>query len=662
MRSTTFNGNPAWLLDDAPAWTAGVALDAELPVSYERGISGRETRRPTGDTLRLTLKWDALITSATALTLLRNSVQAMTTESVLCPFWPGMTDPGATPSCATAFYVLLDDSAAPSIQPAANAPFNRTSYPLLVGYLKTSPDPELLTDTLAKASFEFTESDASSLTPPTFAGTNSLSDASGARPLFPFAADWTTFNSGDSEQDISRQQIGALRALQSQYFSQRSRRKSKQAFTLTAPLNLLGFFSSLGGESKSFWLPAGISEAALTANVGASDTALNVDNPSALGGNVFVVLNDNTKMAALKVSSVSGNQWNLTAAPGAAFGANTTRIETLWLARFDTLKLSLTFARPDFATAEIQFKELPWEPAAVSGETIGTTMGALPATAILFKFTLTIPGAPTVWYFTAFERDLSDGTNTWASQPLEFDTITETDNLERQSVTLKSRNFSGNPLALLIPFQLEFPLLIEIYEGDVTANAVANLRCYFAGEVSKADVEPPFITADCVSMSNIFNRNIPRRLYQPGCNWVLFEPNCGLAVADWTWNAVVVSYSATANTLVVNTITSSNGATLAAHFFSAGYLTVTTGGVASTRMIGDNTALAGGQITIYLAQPLVTAPVAGDTVKLFPGCDGQRTTCLNTFNNYAKFGGFPFMPIGNPTVFQLNQSTGGGKK
>lgn len=662
MLSVTFNGNPAWLLDDQPTWVDGVAVDAELPVSYERGISGRETRRPTGDTLRLTLKWNALITTAAALTTLRNSLQAMTVEPVLCPFWPGLTLPGATPACTTQYYVLLDDTAAPSIQPASAAPFARNSYPLLVGYLKTPPDPALLNDVLAAPQFEFTESDASSLTPPAFAGTNSLSDASGARPLFPFAPDWTAFTSGDSEADVARQQIGALRALQSQYFTQRSRRKSKQAFTLTTPLNLLGFFVACGGETKSFWLPAGISEAALTANVAATDTVLNVDNPGALGGNVFVALNDNNHVAPLKISGVTGNQWNLTAAPGVAFGANTTRIETLWLARFDALKLSLVFVRPDLAHADIQFKELPWEPAAVAGETIGTTMGALPATAILYKFTLTIPTAPQVWYFTGFERNLGDGANTWISAPLEFNEIMETDNLERQSVTLKARNFSGNPLALIIPFQLEFPLLVEIYEGDVAGNVVSNLRCYFAGEVGKVDAEPPFLTADCVAMASIFNRNIPRRLYQPNCNWVLFEPNCGLLPANWTWTGVVVNYSATASTIVVNTLASSNATAIVAHFFAAGYLGVTTNGVTSYRMMGDNSALAGGQITIYLAQPLVTPPNVGDAVTLLPGCDGLCSTCLNTFNNYAKFGAFPFIPVGNPTVFQQPQSNGSSKK
>ena len=670
MISTTFNSASAWLLDNDPNWAFPVELDAELPVSYERGITGRETRRPTGDTLRLTLRWKSHVVGAAAATTLRNSLQALTTEPVLCPFWPGWTDIGATPSCATAYYILLDGLSAPSIQPAAAAPFSRISYPLLVGYLKTPPDPILISDTLAEVDFEFAESDASGLTPPTLILDLAFPDDGGSsRSTFPFSAEWSTLpTSGGADRDIVRQPIGELRSLAAQYFSQPGRRRLEQNFTLTAPMNLLAFFAQLGGETRPFWLAGEMMEASLTANVASADTTLTVDNGSALGTNNYVLLNNDDSKTALKVTGVAGSVWTVArvfgAGVGTAYNAANTRIESLLLARFDTQKLALSFLAPGLAKTKIKFREVPCEVAGFgSGETIGTTMGALPATAMLFQFTLTTPGANVIWYLTSFERSLNDGTNTWTSQPIEAGTIKETDNLERQSVTLKSRNFTNNPLSLLIPFQLEFPLLISIYEGDVSGNSVGNLRCYYSGEVTKCDVEPPYISAECSSMSSIFDRNIPRRLYQPGCNWVLFESNCGLLPANWLWTAVVVSYNAASCTLVVGAIASSNGATITVHFFSAGYLSVTTAGAASYRMIGDNAAISAGQMAIYLAQPLFTAPSVGDVVKIYPGCDGQSSTCSGRFSNYSKFGGFPFMPVGNPSVLRITNNAGsGGKK
>lgn len=666
MISITFNSNAAFLLDDAPSWASAVGIEAALPASYERGLSGRETRRLTGDTLRISVKYSAVLNGSIAITNLRNSLQAYATQPILCPFWPGLTQPGVSPTIAAAFYVLLDETAAPSVQPASNAPFSRVSYPLCVGKLNASPDPTLINDTLASVEFDFVENDNTYfLAPAAFTPPTGLAAGSGTPPLFPFGANWATSpRSGGAEEDVSWQGIGPMRAQQSQYFTQRSRRKVQQSYTLKDldAQNLLAFFLAQAGESKPFWLPGNLSETQLTADVGNGDTTLTVANGAALNGNNFLFLDDLKNRAPAKVSSVSGNTLTLSAAVGTAFTAAATRLETLLLARFDALKISISFTRPDLATATLNFKETPWEVAAVGGETIGTTMGALPAAAMLYKFTLTIPSGPTVWYFTSFERNLSDGTHSWISQPFDNTEILETDNLERQSVTIKSRNFSGNPLALLFPFQLEFPLLVEIWEGDVAGNSVGNLRCYFAGEVGKCDCEPPFLSADCASMSSIFDRAIPRRLYQANCNWVLFESNCGLAIGAWTWNAVVVSYNASTGALIVGTITSGNGATLAAHFFFAGYVQITTGGAAQSRMVSDSLAVSGGQVTLYLAQPLFTSPSAGDAVKLFPGCDGQRTTCNSKFANFARFGGFPFMPVGNPSVLRINTNHGGGGK
>jgi uncharacterized phage protein (TIGR02218 family) len=193
-----------------------------------------------------------------------------------------------------------------------------------------------------------------------------------------------------------------------------------------------------------------------------------------------------------------------------------------------------------------------------------------------------------------------------------------------------------------------------------------NLRCYFYGEVGDADLEPPFITAHCKTLSHIFDRQIPRRQYQRTCNWCLFESACGLLPADWQWNAKVVSYDAATSTLVVNTLTTTNpaGTGVAAHWFAAGYLIVTAavGGAQQVRMIGDSTAPSAGSMSLVLATPLKTEPTAGDVVNLFPGCDGQRATCIDKFDNYTHFGGMPFMPVGNPTVMRVTQPTGGGKK
>jgi hypothetical protein len=671
MIPVTFNGNTAYLIDDEPNWDDVVQVDGSVPAMYERGLSGRETRRQTGDTLRLELQFTSLITGDVAVTNLRNSLQALNAQQVLCPFWPAPFAAGTMPIVTADWYVLLDDSgAAPSVQPASalGAGFARTAYPLMVGILAEGPDPTVVHDRCLKVKFHFADKDVYPLAfPQPVLPAGLPSAAATPPPLFPFDANWSTDPmSGGSETDVERRQIGEQRQMATSYYAQRGRRKFTQYFTLQDQdgLNMLGFFAAIGGETNNFWIGASLSEAQLAANVLSTDTALQVDNGANLNTNGFVLLNDNINRVPLAVSGVVGNTWNLTGAVGTAFGADTTRIESLVLGRFDALKISVSFMAPGLATCKVNFKELPWETNAVAGETYGTTMGPLPTTAILFVFTLTTPSGTTTWRYTNFERNLTNGGNTYTSAPMEFDAIMETAKLDRQNLTIKSRNFTGNPLSLLIPFQLEWPLMIQIVEADVTAgtSAAVNLRYLFYGEVGNCTAEPPFLDATCMSLNHIFDRQIPRRLYQRTDNWVLFEPANGMLPNDWLWTGSVLSYTSATSTLIVDNITSTNGATLAANFFAAGYCVISTSGALQARMIGSNAAISGGSITLYLATPLFTAPSVGDTVQMYAGYDMQAATAIAKFSNYGNFGGFPFMPIGNPTVLRIQQPTGGGKK
>ena len=696
MIALNFNGNPAFLLDDEPDWSAGCKLDATIPAAFERGLSGRETRRPTGDTLRLEFSYDTVVQGG-AVTNLRNSLQALNVQPVLCPLWTQPVEASTASLITAAWFALFNaDGSFASLQPAAAAPFMLTAYPVMIGRLSEIPDPSLLCSDLVHLTFKFIENDELALTPAPAAVVNGLADASGAvRPLLPVMMEWSTNpHAGASEVDIERRNIGQSRSTSDAYYAQPSRRLLTQSFVLDNgdDLKLLRFWLDRGGERENFWLPAGMVETELTANVTAIATALTVASGAALGNNPAVLLNDNRHRVPVAITSIVGNTLNLAAAPGTAFAAANTLLESLVLVRFNALKLSLAYAAPGVATCTSKFIEVSAEVTALAGETIGETMGALPPTAIFFKFTLSTPSSTTTWCFTGYERDLigmpsdilgaagerlggaggdtvgdaADDETLWLSAPMEFDAITETADLKRNETTITSRNFAGNPLALLFPLQLEWPLMVEISEGDVNpaTNAVTNLRCYFYGEVGSADMEPPFITAKCATLSHIFDRQLPRRLYQQTDNWCLFEAANGLLPANWQWNAVVVSYDAATATLVVGTITSTNVATLVAHYFAAGYFILTAaGGAQQVRMISDNTAPAAGQMALQLSTPLTTAPAVGDTLAIYPGYDGQAATAVSKFNNYQqKFGGFPFIPVGNPSVLRITQPSGGGKK
>jgi hypothetical protein len=677
MIAVTFNGNPAWLIDDLPDWQTAPELTIQQPLAAEQGLSGIETRRQTGDTLRMSLKFTALLSGGVAVTNLRNSLQGITTQPVLCPLWPALFEPGVTPPITAPYYVAIGDGLAPTIEAAAALPLTRPACPLMIGRLTAWPSPDLLVDNLASVDYTFLENDDSCMTPPAFVPATTLSAANGARPVLPWRPDWNTNpKSGSAESDIEYRAVGMTRTQPSAYYTQDARRKASFDFTLflgSDAFNLISFFNSIGVEN--FWLPGGISDAALTVNVLSTDSTLTVDNPAGRGSNVYLLLDDLSNRVPVTVIGTSGSQWILSGAVGTAFGLSTCRLESLILARFDTDKITMRFFEPGYCTVSIPFVEVPWEATAATTETIGTTFGPLPTTAILIVFEIAYPGGAQSYYFTNFERDLSDGVNTYKHTWFEHDPINETDTIERQSVALKTRNFIGNPVSLLIPFALEFPLQISIYEADVNDNAstVATLstldsagRCLFYGEVTTAKTDGPFLDATCESLPYIFDRQVPRRLLQLPCSWNLFESLCTgpgtVSAANWTWTGTFATWDGVSQ-LTITGATSSNLAALPAHFFAAGYVTLGTGSSFQIRLITDSTAatVIGSDITFTLSSPLLAAPASGATITFYPGCDKQYATCTNKFNNALNFGGFPFTPAVNPTLMQVS-SINSGKK
>ena len=655
------------LLDWEPDWSRGVELTAARPLHIEHGLTQREARRPLAAALRFSLRATLLLESG-QLPALRNALQALTTQPILCPLWPARFTAGTSPTVAAGFYLLTDGTVAAH----AALPFASDAWPLLVGALADVADPELITDELATWALRFIEDDALSATvtatPPSLSGP---ADGSGAaRPVWPFRVEWSRApQSGAATVEIERRALGQRRQRDTAAYTQPPRRKVTQHFLLedAEPWQFLAAWRD--AAAANFWLPAGLSEARLTADVGSGATALPVDDVTARGGNAEVLLDDGATRKALRVTGNSGATWTLGGAVGTAFLAAYTRVESLVLARLDSAEITLDFQEPWLASTDLVCVEVPHEIAAIVGDTLGTQQGALPETAYLYTFTVAYPDATRTWRFTGAERDLTYGGNTFASAPFEHGDIRETLALDRQTVNLKSRHFSDNPLGLLIPFALEWPLQLLIQEADVSGTAASNLRAVFRGQVSRASFDGPFISATVASLGGVFERKLPRMLIQPGCNWGLFDAACGVGARggetmdSWRWNATVSTWSGAALTLVVTSPTRVAGGavTLADHYFAGGYLKFGSGASAQDRMIGDS--IGAGPITLQLGSPFVgTQPAAGNTVQIVPGCDGRIETCYAKFANRQRFGGMAFAPTGNPSLVQVKQTTGAGKK
>lgn len=669
MTPITFQSATAYLIDNPPMWGGNeVEVSATIPIGTETGLTKRESRRPYGDTLRLSINYKTVL-QVSEVTALRNNLQALTTERILCPLWPARIEIGASPSDVVAdFYICVADGQAPEIKTVGQFPLTRVAYPLMVGRFENEPEPQLATDELAIATIEFIEDDIWYVTPAVFTLPNGLTAAGAMRPLFPFRANWASkLTSGEASVDIERRQIGKGRALAKAFYAQPDRRKSEQSFTLQGnePWQLLRMFLDHGGTAKNFWVPVGISDVRMTMDSFNGESWIFCDNPTRRGTNTTWLLDDlearfpvswldDDASSFILFNETFTRDWKM----------RFTRVESLVLARFNTKSISLKF-RSEVAEATLSFIEVPWEMAVTSGETLGVTMGALPPCAYLYLFTIAYPGATTNFRYTDYERDLTNSGNTYVKQPIKHGAITERLGLERQKVNLEARHFVGNPLSLMIPFGLEWPLQVRIWEADVSGSTATNLRAMFVGEVDGVKPDGAFLKAEASSLGSIFERRFPRRLIQPTDNWALFESENGLLLTDWEWTGFVTSYNSGTMQLVLNTVSRVVGSpvTLSAGFFAGGYMRFGSGAAAQYRGVAQSTAESGGNITLTIAMPFVTNPVATNQVWFYPGYNGQMSQALAKFGNADRFGGFHLMPVGNPSLIKLSQDiTSGGKK
>ena len=332
------------------------------------------------------------------------------------------------------------------------------------------------------------------------------------------------------------------------------------------------------------------------------------------------------------------------------------------LSRFTRPALDLTFTKAEISQVKIAFLEIPDEVAAPAGETLDKTLGGLPATAWLYRLTRKYPGQTVIDRYTSYERDITvAGEIFQAKGHFDHDDITDSLKPEESKVKLTCRIFDGNPLALFSPPRLEVPIIAEILEcrPDATGNA-PTADILFVGRIQKPQSKGPIITADISHILEDLERNAPTMLIQPDCNYEFCSPPCGLSIADWTFTATVAR--ADGVTLTLANFKRANNAALpaiSAAWFAYGRIWCGSGATFETRTIFNSTAPVDGSLTLTLSQPF-TAPAG--TLSLAPGCDGSCDTCRNKYNNYARYGGHPYVPVGNPSLVAVKKDTTAGKK
>ncbi|MBV5334089.1 phage BR0599 family protein [bacterium] len=632
MISTTFDGQSVLLLNDAPDWGSPVGVTFDLVTQFEEGLTGREARRPHAATLRAKLKFRLTIQGTDAFTF-KSTLRGYQTQPIIVPFWPlAETWANRANIAATGLkvayradwsywelyttvepgWVLADDLVAPAFW----------------GRLE---DRELIwiNATVAQFDVNFIETGSTTyaLIPgsQTFQNGPNLSGYATQPRLWPTALDWREVPESFSVR-IIREQLGFGRAPFETIYPQTNVREA-QFRTITQSSaecwKLIRFFSD-HGSGKAFWTPTWHSSVVMAADIGAGSTVLTVQSAVGIQAGDYLAFVQGTGIQAYaRTTTIIDPTVNLNSAPGA------------------------------FTAAD-------------GDETLGTTIGLLTTRGYIYELAQTIGVTTTTTRLTSYEADLTASGNTYTARRMDHGMVKQSLFLDRDEIEIRSEVIAGDPLVKLATVQAEAPVRLTIKSVDVSGSSGSNDTVLFTGDIIGLSVRGSKLTAKAVSAGTVFDRIYPRFRMQVGCNHALFSTGCGLSSAAWQFTATLsnpgsIGYPFTFDlTSLARTI--GTVPTITAGWFSGGWVEFQSGASLSRRAIIDNTAPVSGALTITLARDPSPFPPPFSSVKLFPGCDGAKATCIDKFANYLNFGGHPLMPATNPSLVKVSQNVGGGKK
>jgi uncharacterized phage protein (TIGR02218 family) len=262
----------------------------------------------------------------------------------------------------------------------------------------------------------------------------------------------------------------------------------------------------------------------------------------------------------------------------------------------------------------------------------------------LYTFTLT---NGTVLKLTNYDTDLIYGVNTWLSTAPIFErtSVRTVIGLEVGTLNIKISPEDTDLIGTKTWLQAVYSGVLDgaLVSLDrafwATGSAVAGTVNVFTGYVAQLSLDRVSIEMVVNSPMDALNIQMPRNLYQAGCQHALYDSGCTVAKATFTKSGSIIGSTSLTN--LTATITGAATGTL-----SLGTMTFSTGTLAGTK----RTIKSWDGSNLILLNPLPSAPTGGDTFIATYGCDKQTTTCSGTFSNLANFKGYPYVPVPETAV------------
>lgn len=650
-----------WLLAVPPDFSSPFRVTVSRPVNLESSIADQELRRPTAEAIRWRQEFSAVVTGRNAV-VLEEWLASMGDETVAVPLWPAMIGADQARSAFSAAYWVAISSGfdrsevfRDSDQVPGWCGEDDMIAPLVFGYLE-SRTLQMLTSTVAAFRVAHTERSASEL---------AVSPAGHAFPIGPrhSAADPFHLFHGvvhfegptqSAKIELERADIGFGRSPEMRALAGPSREFSASV-PIHSPEEFSRFIAFWAAHTSAvpFWLSAPMDRFTLARDISPGEVVIPASGHSVTPGE-WIGFQDWQRCGFARVGAVGADWLRLESPPG-DFAAADTLATRLCLTRFRTDRLSIEVRSPGHADASLDLRELLPESEGEAWAVPGVNIGAAAPRVWLYQ----IQSGEDSEFWTSHESPVVCRGQLWSPGRINHGERTASVNGSRDSISLQVGLSSSRLVRDAIGRRITGRLRISVIEGELCGSSVNDPVAVFSGDANSVALSGVTVTLSCQPWPELSTLRVPRFRIQPGCNHVLFRGGCGLVESDWRWTAVIEDPGVPGFpfTFVLSGFDGPDEVTAANHF-AGGWIETATDKVP----VRASSAAEDGAITVTLARDPRPFPRTGQSVGVFPGCDGRYETCAAKFNNRDNFGGHPFVPAANPSLVKLSSAINGGKK
>jgi len=256
----------------------------------------------------------------------------------------------------------------------------------------------------------------------------------------------------------------------------------------------------------------------------------------------------------------------------------------------------------------------------------------------------TITGSDTFYYTSSAEPYVRDGIT---YEPVAMKRTAPTVSLKESSGNISIKFPFNNPFAARylggVPPSPDRLTIQQVHLGDPTAE----LNPLWSGSVSSVKFAGTEATVSLAGMMNVLATQVPTQTFSWMCDHNLFNNQCRVNEATFTFDFTVISISSDGVTVTLKDEGDAQARIDAdVAFFNGG--TFLTGVDGSQRMgVKFEPTSSTNEYTLVLLVP-ISGLAAGQAITFTAGCDKSIDTCVARFNNAENYGGFPYVPTLNP--------------